>query len=42
MDLADGWKDGVEIIIDAPAEAVAQRLPRNLGRQEPMDAATTR
>jgi hypothetical protein len=22
--LADGWKDGVEIIIDAPAEAVAQ------------------
>ncbi|MFD9500620.1 helix-turn-helix transcriptional regulator [Streptomyces sp. NPDC060035] len=40
--LAEGWKYEVEIIIDAPAAVVAQWLPRNLGRREPMDAATTR
>lgn len=40
--LAEGWKYEVEIIIDAPADAVAQWLPRNLGRREPMDPATTR
>lgn len=40
--LAEGWKYEIEIIIDAPAETVAQWLPRNLGRREPIDAVTTR
>ncbi|MFC9244383.1 helix-turn-helix transcriptional regulator [Streptomyces sp. NPDC057136] len=40
--LAEGWKYEVEIVIDAPADAVTQWLPRNLGRREPMDAVTTR
>ncbi|MEU9096027.1 helix-turn-helix transcriptional regulator [Streptomyces sp. NPDC087901] len=40
--LADGWTYEIEIIIDAPADAVAQWLPRNLGRRETVDAVTTR
>ncbi|MEU3465980.1 WYL domain-containing protein [Streptomyces sp. NPDC006733] len=40
--LAEGWKYQVEIVIDAPAEAVARWLPRNLGRREPMGPLTTR
>ncbi|MGW7043642.1 hypothetical protein ACWGDT_13205 [Streptomyces avermitilis] len=40
--LADGWTYGVEVVIDAPADTVAQWLPRNLGRRDPSDAYTTR
>src|SRR5215469_11099814 len=40
--LAVGWEFEAEIIIDAPAEAVARCLPRALGRLEPVDAMTTR
>ena len=40
--LAVGWEYEVEIIIDAPADAVARCLPRAIGRLEPVDAQTTR
>ena len=40
--LAVGWEFEAEVIIDAPAEAVARCLPRALGRLEPVDAMTTR
>ena len=40
--LAVGWEYDVEIVIDAPAEAVTRWLPRALGRLEPLDAETTR
>jgi predicted DNA-binding transcriptional regulator YafY len=40
--LADGWTYEVEIVIDAPADQVARRLPRTLGRPEPLDDRTTR
>jgi predicted DNA-binding transcriptional regulator YafY len=40
--LADGWEYDVEVVIDAPAEAVGRCLPRALGRLEPADAGTTR
>lgn len=40
--LAVGWEYTVDVRIDAPADAVARRLPRALGRLEPVDAATTR
>jgi predicted DNA-binding transcriptional regulator YafY len=39
--LAVGWEYDVEVVIDAPLE-VARRLPRALGRLEPLDAGTTR
>lgn len=40
--LAVGWEYDVEIIIDAPVDALAPCLPRVLGRLEPIDSATTR
>ena len=40
--LSVGWEYPAEIIIDAPFDAVARRLPRTLGRLEPIDAASTR
>lgn len=40
--LAAGWEFQAEVIIDAPAEAVARCLPRALGRLEPIDAGTSR
>jgi predicted DNA-binding transcriptional regulator YafY len=40
--LAVGWEFEAEVIIDAPAEAVARCVPRALGRLEPVDAATSR
>jgi predicted DNA-binding transcriptional regulator YafY len=40
--LAVGWEYEVEVVIDAPADAVARCLPRALGRLEPLDPATTR
>jgi hypothetical protein len=40
--LATGWEFDAEVVIDAPADAVAPRLPRSLGRLEPIDNATCR
>ncbi len=40
--LAVGWEFDVEVVIDAPADAVSRRLPRALGRLEPVDAGTCR
>ncbi len=40
--LAVGWEFDVEVVIDAPADVVARRLPRALGRLEPVDAGTCR
>ena len=36
--LAVGWEYDVEVVIDAPVEAVRRCLPRALGRLEPIDA----
>ncbi|WP_188190333.1 helix-turn-helix transcriptional regulator [Nonomuraea sp. SYSU D8015] len=40
--LAVGWDYEVEVVIEAPADAVARCLPRALGRLEPLDAGTSR
>ena len=40
--LAVGWEYEVEVVIDAPVEKVAWRLPRVLGRLEPLDGQTCR
>jgi len=40
--LALGWEYDVEVVIDAPLEAVIRCLPRALGRLESLDAETTR
>ena len=40
--LAAGWEYDVEVIIDAPVETLTRRLPRALGRLEPLDAQCTR
>ncbi len=40
--LAVGWEYQVDVIIDASQAAVGARLPRALGRLEPIDAGTTR
>jgi hypothetical protein len=40
--LAVGWEYDVEVVIDAPADAVARCLPRALGRIEPLDAGGSR
>ncbi|WP_147945047.1 YafY family protein [Microbispora sp. CSR-4] len=40
--LSAGWRHQVEVVVDAPAEAVAEWIPRSLGRREPIDATTTR
>jgi predicted DNA-binding transcriptional regulator YafY len=40
--LAVGWEYEVDVVIEAAPEAVACRLPRTLGRLEPVDAGTTR
>lgn len=40
--LAEGWAYEVEVVIDAPVDAVARWLPRNLGRPEAIDAGHTR
>jgi predicted DNA-binding transcriptional regulator YafY len=40
--LAVGWEYDVEVVIDAPLDAVAPCLPRALGRLEPLDAGTCR
>ena len=40
--LAAGWEYDVEIVINAPVDAVARCVPRILGRLEAVDAKTTR
>lgn len=40
--LAVGWEYDVEVVIDAPLEAVARCVPRTLGLLEPLDAGTAR
>jgi predicted DNA-binding transcriptional regulator YafY len=40
--LAVGWEYDVEVVIDAPVEALARRVPRTLGLLEPVDAGTSR
>jgi predicted DNA-binding transcriptional regulator YafY len=40
--LAVGWEYDVEIVIDAPVHTVGRRLPRALGRLEPLDEQTCR
>jgi hypothetical protein len=40
--LAVGWEYDVEVVIDAPVDAVARCLPRAIGLLEPLDAETTR
>jgi hypothetical protein len=40
--LAVGREYNVEIVIDAPLDTMARCLPRSLGLQEPLDAATSR
>ena len=39
--LAAGWEYDVEIVIDAPFDAVARCIPRTLGRLTPVDDDTT-
>jgi predicted DNA-binding transcriptional regulator YafY len=40
--LAVGWEYDVEVVIDAPLDAVARCVPRTLGLLEPLDAGTAR
>lgn len=40
--LAAGWQYAAEVLIDAPADAVAPCLPRSLGRLEPVGERTSR
>lgn len=40
--LAVGWEYDVELVIDAPLEALTRCLPRALGRLDPLDAGVTR
>jgi predicted DNA-binding transcriptional regulator YafY len=40
--LAVGWEYDVEVVIDAPADAVARWLPRAIGRLDPLAAEATR
>ena len=40
--LAVGWEYDGDVVIDAPVEAVARRLPPALGRLEPVEAGSTR
>ena len=40
--LAVGWEHAVDVVVDAPVDAVRRRLPRSLGRIEPVDDASCR
>lgn len=40
--LASGWEYDVEVVIDAPLDAVSRCLPRALGLLQPLDAQVTR
>jgi len=37
-----GWRYDVEVVVDAPVDAVARFLPRSLGRLEALDGGRTR
>ena len=40
--LSQGWEYGVDVLLEAPFDAVARELPGGLGRLEAVDATTTR
>src|SRR5262245_45987373 len=40
--LAVGWEYDVEVVIDAPVDAVARCVPRTIGLLKPLDATTSR
>lgn len=40
--LGVGWEYETEVVIDAPLDTVGCRIPRTLGRLEPLGADTTR
>lgn len=40
--MSTGWRYDVEVVIDAPVDAVAEWLPRSLGRLESTDDGSTR
>jgi predicted DNA-binding transcriptional regulator YafY len=40
--LAVGWEYAAEVVVDAPFDVVAARMPRALGRLEPVDAGSCR
>ncbi|GAA1620941.1 WYL domain-containing protein [Kribbella alba] len=40
--MSTGWRYHVEVVVDAPLDAVGQWLPRSLGRLEPIDNGRTR
>jgi predicted DNA-binding transcriptional regulator YafY len=40
--LAVGWEYDIEVVIEAPIDAVARWVPRTLGRLEPIDAGAAR
>ena len=40
--LSEGWRYAVEVVIEAPVEAVARWVPRKIGRLEAVDAGRTR
>ena len=40
--LAVGWEYDVEVVIDAPADAVARCISRSVGQLEPLDSGATR
>jgi predicted DNA-binding transcriptional regulator YafY len=40
--LSESWRYEVEVLIDAPADTLAQCVPRSLGRLEAIDAGRTR
>ena len=40
--LASGWEYAAEILVEAPADEVRPRLPRTLGRVEPVDERSCR
>lgn len=40
--LASGWEYDVDVVIDAPLDAVARRMPRSLGRLEPVNDTACR
>jgi predicted DNA-binding transcriptional regulator YafY len=40
--LAVGWEYAVDVVVEAPLDEVAARMPRTLGRLEPVEAGGTR
>ncbi len=40
--LSEGWRHAVDVVVEAPLEEVARKLPRKLGRLEAIDERRTR